>query len=518
MKTATAKTPAITPFEVNLTDEFFLAHARQQLSANLSLFELIDNALSNPKTEQQAQIALAITAENKDKVRFTIADWGRGMDEKELVNALQFGSTHKNEGCLCIYGVGLCNALLALTRHKYGWTIASRAAGEKAYHVVSGPFNRKMKMANVDALPYAEFVMQPELALFSEPSTLISVVTDYHTASTMLTANGKAAPSKIRSINVLRRAMMEHIGVRYSKALAPNESGSPAMRVLIPEYTFQSGKKQNVFVKPITQPYCKSRTVRGSVILDGKEVLLELTEGILDKTLLSGLVMGGYAPEYYYRGNSETEGIDIIMGDRTIATAQLDTIWDLKRHPRFNMWTGRLTVDITSLPRGFLNTLANKSGIDVNDPGWQTIFEWVREKATPRENDIATMDGFCESYRKSLQTIHPDCEVTINYPIYASRAKVDIVLVNTDGKTCEAYYMTKRIASFNDLAVFRAKWDGLVAANLQPTVAYLVCKKAGPMLKTLVEDWNMCGQLSTGLAESAVRYNFVIKEDPNLPD
>lgn len=514
----TTKIPTTIAFEVNLTNDFFPAHARQQLSANLSLFELIDNALSNPRPDQQAQVVLSVTSEGEDKVRFTIADWGRGMDEQQLVNALQFGSAHKDEGYLCIYGVGLCNALLALSQHQYDWTVASRKAGEKAYHVVSGPFNRKMEMANVDILPYAELVTQPELDLFGESSTLISVVADYRTASTMLTNSGQSAPSKIRSMNVLRRAMMEHIGVRYCKVLEPNESGSPAMRVLIPEYVFQSGKKKNVFVKPITQPYCESHTICGSVILNGKEVALELTEGILDKTMLPGLVMGGYAPEYYYQGNSETEGIDIIMGDRTIATAQLDTIWNLKRHPRFNMWTGRLMVDVSDLPRGFLNTLANKSGIDVNDAGWQTIFEWVRENATPRENDITTMEGFRKNYQASLRTLHPDCEVVADFPVYASRAKVDIVLVNTDGKTCEAYYTTKRTASFDDLAALRAKWDGLVAANLQPTVAYLICKKAGPMVKTMAEEWNKCGQLTIGLMAPAYLYNIVVKEEPNLPD
>lgn len=85
-----------------------------------------------------------------DLIRFTVADWGKGMDTDGVVNALQFGSKHTKEGYLCMYGVGLCNFLLVMTQNKYDWMVASKTPEENTYHVVKGPFALKMEMDDND--------------------------------------------------------------------------------------------------------------------------------------------------------------------------------------------------------------------------------------------------------------------------------------------------------------------------------------------------------------------------------
>ena len=79
--------------------------------------------------------------------------------------------------------------------------------------------------------------------------------------------------------------------------------------------------------------------------------------------------------------------MDICIGGRTIATAQLESIFTrghgegdkddvIARHPSFNYFTGSINItDVEKLPRGFLKTLANKSNVDMSDGCWAAILQ-----------------------------------------------------------------------------------------------------------------------------------------------
>src|SRR5699024_2569475 len=73
----------------------------------------------------------------------------------------------------------------------------------------------------------------------------------------------------------------------------------------------------------------------------------------------------GKKAKYYYQENIKTQGIDIRLGKRVIATGQLEQIWQtesghpLTRHNRFNDFVGEIL--IPELPRGVLSTLNNKA-------------------------------------------------------------------------------------------------------------------------------------------------------------
>lgn len=98
----------------------------------------------------------------------------------------------------------------------------------------------------------------------------------------------------------------------------------------------------------------------------GYEIPIKVECGLLDSEATRGMVTGGYDLKRFYQCNMPTQGLDIQLGDRVISTAQFDTIWDRARHPSFNAFTGVVAVDITGLPRGFLNTLATLLGIRQN--------------------------------------------------------------------------------------------------------------------------------------------------------
>ena len=123
-----------------------------------------------------------------------------------------------------------------------------------------------------------------------------------------------------------------------------------------------------------------TRTEHFQVELGGQVVPLTYVYGVLDRLQRDCLVQGGKA-RYYYQGSQPTQGIDIRLGKRVIATAQLSEIWQredgkpLSRHNSYNDFVGELL--IPELPRGVLATLTNKTGVDRNDPEWVKVLSLI---------------------------------------------------------------------------------------------------------------------------------------------
>lgn len=520
-------------FSVNITDSYFEAVARQRLPFDGTGCELIDNSLSNAGAGQAIiLISLDPVKGSPDLIRLTVADWGIGMTAKGLINALQFGSVHKKEGYLCIYGIGLCNAILVATQHRYPWCIVTKTKKESSYHLVKGPFKTRMEMDTVDSIPepLASIITSDKVARFGAPSTIVSVVTDKRVASTMLSPRGNCAPSRVRSLNLLRRAFIEHIGVKYRGFLTPDEYNETPAQIIVTNYTGNDGKCKDVSVPPIYPPFAV-RNEKHFVVKVGKyDIPVDVTYGLLDKARLDSMILGGYEAEYYYQNNLETQGFDIQLGNRTVATSQFESIWGLKPHPAFNAWTGIVRVDVegAKLPRGFLNTLSNKSDIDVNDPGWQAIFDAIRADTDmkPRESENNNLAGYREKMAVKLRLENSDHDVETFHPIYANRAKIDIVDLASDG-TCEVYNITAKVGTIAHLNELQLFWNGMIQQGYQPRVGYLVCKKAGPMLQHTCEELNgkvqamskehLIACLDQGGVDAVPTYNFKVVVDPDMP-
>ena len=365
-------------FNVGITNHYFDAISRQKLPMSDAACEPVDNAISNCKDAINILVAI-VKGHAKNLIGVVIADWGNGMSKEKLPKNLQFGNGHSNEGPLCIHGVGLNNFILVATRNKYPWFIASKQPGEDSYHRVDGPFATTMTMSEQEEIPMADVVMREQFKALGAPSTIIYVEMDKATASTMLTKNGSCAESRVTSLNVLRTCLAEHFGVKYRNYLAPDATGVAPARILIPDFHMANGKTCDVLVKPIFQPYKEKQKEKNfTVDYDGYEIPVKVECGQLDTDATKGVVTGGYDLKHFYQNNMLTQGLDIQLGERVIATAQFDTIWDKARHPAFNAFTGVVAVDISGLPRGFLNTLANKS-----DEAFQMLVDYFSDYEEP---------------------------------------------------------------------------------------------------------------------------------------
>ena len=514
-------------FNVGITNHYFDAISRQKLPMSDAACEPVDNAISNCKDAINILVAI-VKGHAKNLIGVVIADWGNGMSKEKLPENLQFGNGHSNEGPLCIHGVGLNNFILVATRNKYPWFIASKQPGEDSYHRVDGPFATTMTMSEQEEIPMADVVMREQFKALGAPSTIIYVEMDKATASTMLTKNGSCAESRVTSLNVLRTCLAEHFGVKYRNYLAPDATGVAPARILIPDFHMANGKTCDVLVKPIFQPYKEKQKEKNfTVDYDGYEIPVKVECGQLDTDATKGVVTGGYDLKHFYQNNMLTQGLDIQLGERVIATAQFDTIWDKARHPAFNAFTGVVAVDISGLPRGFLNTLANKSDIDLSDKGWRKIFDAIAENVKPLESEPLTLEKYAQDFANRL-VADTGNEVELQFPLYANRTRID-VLEHIDESHCKIYDFMSGVATLKSVTELRTHWDGMVAQGIQPVSAVMFCNKRGPMLKhtcdemnTLVqamndEDFYMTLEAAGGDASKMPHYNFDVFLDQNIP-
>ena len=74
-------------------------------------------------------------------------------------------------------------------------------------------------------------------------------------------------------------------------------------------------------VKPIQVPMTSMETEYFKVELGGNEYELTYRHGIIDEVQRDSLFYGKKV-KFYYQGNMATQGIDIRLGDRVIATRQ----------------------------------------------------------------------------------------------------------------------------------------------------------------------------------------------------
>lgn len=467
---------------VGITKNYFNAVSNQFLPMHSAACEPMDNILSNSTGPVNALVAF-VPGSEKDLIGMVTADWGNGMDINEVSESLQFGSRHTDEGPLCIHGVGLNNFLLVATRNKYPWFIATKKPEEDSYHLVDGPFDTKMKIVEQQDIPLADIVMRDAYKPLGAPSTIIYVEMDKSTASTMLTQNGSCAPSKVSSLNVLRRSIAEHFGVKYRNYLKPDDSGAAPARILIPDYQMANGKTCDVFVKPIFQRYkAVTGTHHLSVNYNGHDIPVSVEVGLLNAAATqTRAVTGGYALKHYYQGNMSTQGVDIQL----------------------------------------------ESNIDLSDEGWRAIFDAVKDAVPVVEDKTCPLEEYAKQFAERIMN-NTGNKVELQFPVYANRTRID-VLEYIDENHCNIYDFMSTAANMKSVAELRTHWDGMVSQGCQPVSATMFTTSRGPMLSHTCEELNSLIQsmpddkmkaalkVAKGDVAKLPHYNLEIVVDKNLP-
>lgn len=481
---------------INVTANAFQGLAKQNMSCPQSVMELVDNAIAAGKPGEKALVQIFLLPDSDGHMLLVVCDWGVGMDLTALTNALQLGSLPTSNCRLNEHGFGLNNALASLTGGTCDWSLQTRKSGGPILKV-EGPFNTSMSVVerNDFDLPYGLTLTQPN------PSTVIIARVPMSFARTL---QGRGAPCN--NLNTLRLWLVEHLGVAYRGYLEQDAvTGDVGAKILV------TVGNEDKLVRPIYVPMENTQTVILPVCLGGSVVPVEYTCGVLSKCMRD-TALDGQPTRYYYQGNVATQGVDIRLGKRVIATSMLCEIWPKndggmgQRHPGLNDFVGEIR--IPELPRGVLSALNNKTGINMADEDWQLVFDELADHPPEKAEFKSAERKLSEAWYKTLKVSSPYGTVTDQMTVWPTGTRID--LVREDRGALELYEMKAGKAEPLHLYQLKMYRDGMILAGKQPTEALLLVKESRPAMQLMVDAMNKMNPPDFPDDTPSAPYNFKI--------
>jgi hypothetical protein len=337
----------------------FRGLAKQNMLFHQCLCELIDNAIAAKLDNLKFRIDVIFLKNELDSmlVDVYIVDKGKGMSLDHLKRALQLGESATTDNRLNEHGFGLKNALATLSGGNGFWKVWTKPTDDDHIFSVEGPFRPEMFVRSDEGFPAHDF-------LPTDISTLIKVPVKL---SFVQSVQGRGAPTK--DLSNLRDWLIEHLGVLYRGYLEQDPDTYEDSGVIV-----VSIGNDSLRVPPINVPLGNTQVKYNKIELGGIIYELVYTFGTLDEVKRDKLVRGKKA-KFYYQKNMPTQGIDIRLGKRVIATRQFETIWkteegrdeqtQLSRHNDYNDFLGEL--QIPDVPRGILTTVNTKTDFNLDD-------------------------------------------------------------------------------------------------------------------------------------------------------
>ena len=401
-----------------------------------------------------------------EKLTLVVADWGCGMNFDKLQECLQLGYKSQSGHPLNQHGFGIKNALTVLSGGGT-WQLASRESESEPYTVVHGPFQLEMPTSDEVSL---DFLPEDVQFAYPNPRTVICVGV---ARSFARTATRKTSST---SLPVLRNWLIEHLGVMYRGYLGLDvHTMEPKAKIIV------SLESSSTMVPPVPVPMTVLFERNFTVELHGKSTKIIFRAGQIDPRQREQLIRtsdGCMKAKYYYQSNITTQGTDIMLGGRVIATSMFSEIWmsgdgePLVRHNSFNDFTGELIVP--EVPAGALPTINNKSGIDLNNEDWTTVFSLLQDfKPDPKEK-ANTEKRLCHNWMDILKAARPEDTITDEFSIWPTATRIDVV--DMGPQKVDIYEVKVGKAEPLNLYQLKMYWDGMVLAGKQPTGGTLLVK------------------------------------------
>lgn len=484
--------------KISATAYAYVGLAKQNMTVPQCLCELIDNAIAaaKPKAKTQVYVALAPCPQDKDHVMVCVADWGTGMDVEGLENALQLGSVPTGESRLNEHGFGLDNALATLTSGDGNWSMMSHKENSP-YYMVTGPMQEDMTVEELPQLELPDGILLP-----ANPATVVCARVSMRFLQTVRRGGGRCS-----DLATVRTWLLEHLGVAYRGYLElDEETMEPTAKIVL------SIGEDRIAVAPNPVPMDNVTTERFSLEIAGAIVPMTYRYGMLSEDARDHMVRGTKA-KYYYQGNTSTQGIDIRLGKRVIATAQFDQIWrtangkgNLARHNNYNDFVGEVL--IPELPRGVLTTLNNKTGIDPTDPDWDTIVDKLNDFTPPVKIREATEQAIKEKWMSILAAACPADTISDEIAVWPTATRIDVVEEGAHGLLL--YELKVGRGAPLDLYQMRMYWDGLVLSGRQPAQATLLVAEYSSDLSAMLALMNQLPPPKLPDGKSSAPYCFSI--------
>lgn len=490
---------------LNVNEGTFRGLSKQNLLFHQCIWELVDNSIAARKKDELFRVDIYMERRDDGNVELYIADKGKGMTLEVFMKSIQLGESATTEHRLNEHGFGLKNALATLSGGNGEFQIWTYSPEEETVHTVKGPFKQEMViLSNVDL---------PELnTLPGSYSTIIKVTVPL---SFVQTVQGRGA--KASDLDTLRGWLIEHLGVMYRGYFElEEETGEPSGHIYV---SIGQNRKR---VQPIKVPMANSNTKRFEIEIGGNIYTLEYIYGSLDQERVKRLVVGNKA-KFYYQGNQSTQGIDIRLGKRVIATRQLENIWRKKigedekpisRHNRYNDFVGELL--IPDLPRGILTTINNKTDFNLDDQDWENIFKKLNEFKPVEDIKEYTEKSLTKKWMEMIKATNPHDKVTDEYNIWPTGTRIDIYRETPTG---EVYIYEMKVGSGTPADLYQLKmyWDGLLLSGVQPSEGVLLVESFSTNLEEMANQimQHLTPPFVRGKTKPSDPYNFKIEKHIN---
>lgn len=476
------------------TEGMFRGLAKQNMLCHQCICELVDNAIAAADGDR-FHVKIRLLERSEGICDLYVSDNACGMQLEHLKKALQLGESATITNRLNEHGFGLKNALATLSGGNGPWKIWSKAKGQSGVCSVEGPFKPSMVIRDDDRFP-------DENNISLDVSTLIKVSVKI---SFLQTLRGRGAPTK--NLALLRDWLVEHLGVLYRGYLEQDEDTCENNGV-IEVYTDHESTR----VPPISVPLGNAEVVYFDVPIQGKTYKIKYRYGTLDEYKRNTLVKGKKA-KFYYQQNMHTQGIDIRLGKRVIATQQFETIWktgdkqtQLSRHNDYNDFIGELT--IPEMPRGVLTTVNTKTDFNLDDSDWNEIFDKLNEHKPKKDIRKTSESELRETWIGMLKATSSDDEIIDEMCVWPSGARIDVYRKTANGKI---YIYEIKVGTGVPQHLYQLKmyWDGLIIdKNESPCEATLIVEDYDARLEDMANKMNkeLIPPRNSG------KYNFVISK------
>lgn len=453
--------------------------------------ELVDNALAAADSGQKVCVDLSPHEDGGDLHVLRVWDAGPGISLERLeqdvfkLGHAPAGASHLNE-----HGFGLKNVIAkAQQLSALPWVFRTRnpsALAARHFYQCKRPYSFDMPIEILDAddwPPYAS----PEVGTICE-----IVVPMVYMQSVAFGRRGALPRDTGRIMDYLR----EHLGVLYRGYL---EGGIRATAQILTS----TGLGAPDHVDPINPDFRSRDTYSFSLTLAGQQVSVTGAVGLVDRD----------SPQtksrlLYYKHAPESQGVDIRVGRRTVATRLISEIWERDRHPSLNGIGGEFVIPGI---RGVAPpTLNNKTSIDFDSKPWHAIVEGIQqavpEDKLPHGGGKSEADLRDELYlhihglKRSTHILEKEFDCTHGIAI-------DILWDQTPtGGSLDVFEVKKGKAAPIDLYQLVMYWDALVSAGKQPRYGHLVSNGRTTGVNTLLDF------LKTRADSNGNRYDLVLED------
>jgi len=454
----------------------FRGLAKQNMLFHQCICELIDNSIAAKRDNTKFRIDIIFDKTADNKLWLYVVDNSKGMSFEILKKAIQIGSSPDTENRLNEHGFGLKNALATLTNGGYGdWKVYSRNRNSGKISSVGSPYVSPLKVEDDDKFPKLPYNIE-DIGTIINAEIKVKYVQGVQ-------ERGKPT----YELNKLRIWLLEHLGVIYRAYLIPDKAKNYSIEGDI----YVSINSDIAKVQPIEIPLGVTHHKNFNMEIGGILYPIQYNYGTIDTERAKETRVVDDNLKSYYLQSLGTQGIDIRIGKRVIATKVLEPIWGLKPHNDFNDFAGELIIPET-IPRGKLKTVTTKTDFKNDDSDWINIFSHLAERYPLTRNAKRTTE---EEFKKELvaqlkRFAKEDDIVTREKCVWPTGVKIDIYWQKADTKEITIYEVKTDSATTLNVYQLKMYWEGLIEKGESPYEAVLVCLDYSSNIEELIKIIN----------------------------